>query len=168
VDKSVIPITEIKYIGLTQEHIEFATEACLLEPPDRAVVYYKVQKEWKHSGHDIHVKPGTISFGYFWSDKNYNVYHFISPDGNSLGLYINIAYNTIITPYSIEWHDLYLDVWIDTDGSVVILDEHEVPVTFDSDLIQLINNVKDDLIKDKFALAAEIEKQSQAYLIQML
>jgi hypothetical protein len=44
VDKLVIPIKEIKYIGITDEHIEFDTEACLLEPPGRAVVYFKVRR----------------------------------------------------------------------------------------------------------------------------
>ncbi len=164
----MIPITEVKYIGMTEEHIKFDTEACLLEPPDRAVVFFKVQKEWKHSDHEIQIKPGTLSFGYFWSDKNYNVYHFILPDGNTLGFYINIAQNTIITPRSIEWRDLYVDVWINTDGSFAVLDENEVPATFDSELIQLIDNVKENLIKDKFNLAAEIEKQSKEYLLMVL
>jgi len=168
VDKFVIPITEVKYIGMTEEHIKFDTEACLLEPPNRAVVFYKVQKEWKHSDHEIHIKPGTFSFGYFWRDKNYNVYHFVLPDGNSIGFYINIAHNTIITPHSIEWRDLYVDVWIDSDGSVAVLDEHEVPATFDSELILLINNVKENLIREKFNIAKEIEKQSQEYLLLVL
>jgi uncharacterized protein len=163
----MIPITEIKYIGLTEEHIEFETEACWLDPPSHAVVCYQVQKEWKHLEHGIHVKPGTFSFGYFWSDKNYNVYHFVLPDGNTLGFYINIACNTLITKHSIEWHDLYVDVWISAEGRSAVLDEDEVPVTFDAELISIINNVKDNIIKEQFKVTAEIEKHSREYLLQL-
>lgn len=161
----MIPITEIKYIGLTDEYIKFATEACLLEPPGRAVVFYKVEKDWKHEDHAIHIRPGTLSFGYFWADKNYNVYHFIAPDGGTLGFYINIANNTVITLDHIEWRDLYVDVWIDTDGNMTVLDEHEVPASFDAGLLKLINDVIEVLINEKYNLPAEIEKQSQAYLL---
>lgn len=164
----MIAIREVKYIGMTEEHIEFPTEACRLEPPDRAVVFYKVTKAWKHAEPEILIQPGTYSFGYFWSDKNYNVYHFVMPDGNSLGFYINIAYKTIITAHSIEWRDLYVDVWIDKGGSVAVLDEHEVPAEFDSEMIHLINTVKDSLIREKVSLTAEIEKQSQEYLLMVL
>jgi predicted RNA-binding protein associated with RNAse of E/G family len=96
------------------------------------------------------------------------VYHFLSPNGNSLGFYINIACNTVITDHSIKWHDLYVDVWIGIDGSIAVLDENEVPVAFDSKLIQLINNAKEHLIREKSEMAAEIEKQSKAYLLMAL
>ncbi len=160
----MLPITEIKYIGMTEEHIKFATEACLLEPPERAVVCFKVQKAWNHAFPEIHIQPGTYSFGYFWRDKNYNVYHFVLPDGKSIGLYINIACSTRITSHSIEWRDLYVDVWIDSDGNLTLLDEDEVPTGFDPELIQTINNVVEHLTVEKSAVAAEIEKQSREYL----
>lgn len=161
-------ITEIKYIGLTEEYIKFETRACLLDPPNQAVVFYKVEKEWKHSEHEILIRPGTYSFGYFWRDKNYNVYHFVSAEGQSLGFYINIAADTLITSNCIQWRDLYVDVWIDVDGNIAVLDEKEVPASFDDGLVQLINNVKESLLQDKHNLWEDIEKQSREYIIRYL
>jgi Uncharacterized domain/protein associated with RNAses G and E len=158
-------ITEIKHIGMTEKQKEFDTEACLLEPPDRAVVCFRVPVEWTHPQCDLHVLPGSYSFGYFWSDRNYNVYHFVLPDGKPVGLYINVACNTTITSESIDWHDLYVDLWINNEGSLVILDENEVPADFDQDLVQIIHDVIDDLTREKLKVAAEIEKQSREYLL---
>lgn len=85
-----------------------------------------------------------------------------------MGFYINIAADTLITSNCIQWRDLYVDVWIDVDGNIAVLDEKEVPASFDDGLVQLINNVKESLLQDKHNLWEDIEKQSREYIIRYL
>src|SRR5439155_20504502 len=41
--------------------------------------------------HDIELPAGTITFGYFWVDRGFNVYHWMSPTGTTLAFYVNVA-----------------------------------------------------------------------------
>ena len=40
--------------------------------------------------HGVDLPAGTVSVGHFWSDRHYNVYHWLEPAGKTLGYYFNI------------------------------------------------------------------------------
>ena len=60
--------------------------------------------------HGVALPAGTISFGHFWDDRSYNVYHWLGPAGETLGYYFNIAAETRLSPGRLEWLDLAVDV----------------------------------------------------------
>ncbi len=76
---------------------------------------------------DLRLPKGTITYGYFWSGRPYNVYHWVHPDGRTLGYYVNLADAIVFRPHTVEWHDLALDLLFSPDGRrVQVLDEDEL------------------------------------------
>src|SRR5262245_52044964 len=41
--------------------------------------------------HGLVLPAGTVTFGYYWADRPYNVYHWMDGSGKTLGYYFNIA-----------------------------------------------------------------------------
>jgi uncharacterized protein len=78
--------------------------------------------------HGVALPAGTATFGHFWSDRPYNVYHWLDPnDGGTIGYYVNLAAGTVISDDRLEWNDLIVDVLVSRDGQATVLDEHEIP-----------------------------------------
>jgi protein associated with RNAse G/E len=63
---------------------------------------------------------------YFYTDRWYNIFEIHSMQDNHLkGWYCNIALPAVFLEDTIEQVDLALDVWINPDGTTLILDEDE-------------------------------------------
>lgn len=107
---------------------------------------------------------GTLSLGYFWEERNYNVYHWVRPNGESQAAYINIADSTTITEDVVEWRDLIIDLLITPDGRCQILDEDELPENLADDLDQLISSETKALQQRHQELLKEIEVRTSALL----
>src|SRR3954452_20958724 len=84
--------------------------------------------------HGVDLPAGTVTFGHFWTDRLYNVYHWLDPDGQTLGFYFNISDSTVISDGWLEWRDLTLDVLATPSGRLEVLDEHELPPDLDTAL----------------------------------
>ncbi|MGN6564507.1 MAG: DUF402 domain-containing protein [Thermomicrobiales bacterium] len=103
---------------------------------------------------------GTISLGYFWTARPYNIYHWLTPTGQTLGLYANLGDRTRITPEAITWRDLVVDVLLTPDGRCQVLDEDELPPDLNSALRARIARVRDELLRHFPAVRDEIERRS--------
>ena len=90
---------------------------------------------------DVSLPAGTLTLGYFWETRPYNVYHWIAPDGRTLGLYFNVSDTTRITPGRVAWRDLAVDVLITADGRCRVLDEDELPSDLDRTLKRQIEEI---------------------------
>jgi hypothetical protein len=121
--RSLKPILEIKR---TLAGVEKRFDCTRLAGDDRHVVVLWIAPEAMHV-HGVDLPKGTISFGHFWSDRFYNVYHWVDPSGRTLGLYFNIADSTVIGQDRLEWRDLIVDVLATPAGTVKVLDEDELP-----------------------------------------
>ena len=78
--------------------------------------------------HGVALPAGTVTFGHFWRDRAYNVYHWLDPvSGHSLGAYINLAAETRIEDDRLEWLDLIVDVLVPPGQAPRVLDEDEIP-----------------------------------------
>jgi len=92
---------------------------------NHAVVFYPI-KARRRVG-TLVLPKGTESYGYFWRDRPYNVYHWVTPDGRTLGFYVNLSDEVVLRPGEVRWRDLALDLLFSPDGArVQILDEEEV------------------------------------------
>lgn len=66
---------------------------------------------------------------YFYTERYYNIFAIYDRDNGALkGWYCNICRPAVITKTAVYCEDLALDVWVDLDGTAVVLDEDEFAV----------------------------------------
>jgi predicted RNA-binding protein associated with RNAse of E/G family len=112
--------------------------------------------------HGVDLPAGTVSFGHFWTTRPYNVYHWMDPQGRTLGFYFNVADRTVIGDGRLEWRDLVVDVLALPGGRLDVLDEDELPAELDDDVRAGIEAGKAAILGAPAAVLAEIEAASEA------
>jgi hypothetical protein len=105
---------------------------------------------------------GTVTFGHFWTDRPYNVYHWMEPSGRTIAFYFNLASDTRFDESVLHWRDLVLDVLIVPGGEPQVLDEHELPPDLDADTRALIAQARGELLSRAAALVVELGRQADA------
>jgi len=117
--------------------------------------------------HGIDLPPGTVTFGHFWTDRLYNVYHWLDTDRNTIGFYFNLSDSTHIGDDQLEWRDLTVDILavdalVEPPGRLEVLDEDELPADLDPDLRRVIEDGKASILDDPAHVIREIEQASRA------
>ena len=112
--------------------------------------------------HGVDLPAGTISFGHFWTDRLYNVYHWVDGARRTIGYYFNIADGTRIGAEVLEWRDLTVDVLATPAGRLDVLDEDELPADLDPELRTRIDAGKAAILGAPAAVMAEVEAASRA------
>ncbi|MCL4465531.1 MAG: DUF402 domain-containing protein [Chloroflexi bacterium] len=103
---------------------------------------------------------GTLSFGHYWEDRPYNVFHWQLPDGTTEAYYFNLADRTCLREGEAEWRDLVVDVMATPDGQVRVLDEDELLADLDPALRAGIEATVAHLLAQHGAIAAEVATAS--------
>lgn len=132
---------------------------------DHAVVIYRLRSAYNL--HGVPLPQGTISVGYFWKDRAYNLYHWLSPEGKTLAHYFNIGDVTRYEGAELEWRDLVIDVLVTPDSRVQVLDEDELPVDIDPTLRHHIESARDEVLHHLGDLVRDSEHDSHAALARM-
>ena len=114
----MVPILEVK------RHLDGREEVyeCqrVLVTPNEAVVRFQIPV-------DVGVVPaGTLTIGFFWRWRNYNLYRFVSPESDVLGHRFDVVSEVRIAPDRVKYLDLLLDVLAWPDGTVTVEDEEDV------------------------------------------
>lgn len=156
--RGLTPILEIKR---TLAGVEKRFDCTKLAGDQRHVVVLWIAREPMHV-HGVDLPAGTISFGHFWADRFYNVYHWVDPGGRTLGLYFNIADRTQIAGERLEWRDLVVDVLATPAGRLEVLDEDELPPALDPEVAAHIAAGKAAILDAPARVIAEIEAASRA------
>jgi hypothetical protein len=112
--------------------------------------------------HGVDLPAGTVSIGHFWTDRNYNVYHWMRSDASTLGFYFNIADRTVVSPAVLSWRDLTLDVLATPEGRLDVLDEDELPAELDNETRAHIDAGKAAILGAPAAVLGEVEAASRA------
>jgi hypothetical protein len=112
--------------------------------------------------HGIDLPAGPVTFGHVWTDRPYNVYHWLDERGRTIGFYFNLADQTVIDDVRLEWRDLTVDVLATPDGRLEVLDEDELPVGLDAATRARIEEAKQSILADPRRLLAEIDARSRA------
>ncbi len=134
----------------------------LTRGPAEAVVIYRMPRDVQLE--DVLLSKDTVSLGYFWEDRPYNVYHWIDPLQDTVALYFNIADGTRISQQSIEWRDLTVDVLITPDGRCRVLDEHELPSDIEAGLLRYIRETRDELCREPLSRLIEYDKLTRSLI----
>ncbi len=143
--------------------MEYACETLALEAGRRAVVRYVTEQDRALEGTDLVLPKGTVTVGHFWTDRPYNVYHWLER-GRTLALYVNIATDTTIEPATIAYRDLIVDVLIRPSGAIEILDEDELPPTIEPRYRLAIAKALETCVTEAKRLMTEIERETRAHL----
>lgn len=139
--------------------IEYAAEPLVVDDNERVVLLYRIDIAEMVAGGRITLPAGTLSFGYFWFDRPYNVYHFIYA-GETLVHYINIGRFRSLSATELVWDDCAVDVLAFPDGSVEVLDEDEVPETIDQSLREFITEGKARVLAELDAIIDSVERET--------
>jgi predicted RNA-binding protein associated with RNAse of E/G family len=105
---------------------------------------------------------GTVTFGYFWEDRPYNVYHWMSPAGATIACYVNLADRTRIAETTLFFRDLTVDILLPPDGSPRVLDEDELPPALEPATRARIEATTRAVLSQAGSLSAEVEAHSRA------
>jgi hypothetical protein len=131
----------------------------LARGPGSAVILFVSTIEYRVG--DLTLPAGTITFGHFWTDRPYNVYHWLSSDGTKVAFYFNIADRTVLEPEVLRWRDLAVDILV-RNGQVEVLDEDEVPAALDPETRASLETGKREVLARAAALGAELEAAATA------
>ncbi len=123
-DSAPVPFHERKLKSDGTLH-EYATE---LVHCDKTVVIVKfvMTRAGGPPRLPIAVPAGTISYGYFWPRRPYNVYRWISPEGSILAHRFDAVTAVNVTPAAVDYRDLALDWWALPDGTLIEEDRDEL------------------------------------------
>lgn len=130
--------------------------------PRRAVLLYTVTKGRRVAG--LELPDGTITVAYYWTDRPYNVYHWLSPGGETLAWYFNVSGPARIADARVEWEDLEVDVLVTADLQVQILDEDRLPATLAAPQRAAISVAQARVLREYEAVTREVETASRAFL----
>ncbi|HVU51252.1 MAG TPA: DUF402 domain-containing protein [Polyangia bacterium] len=114
--------------------------------------------------HGVDLPAGTVSIGHFWTERPYNVYHWLRADRATVGYYFNLADGTRWTAERLDWRDLTVDVLATPEGRLDVLDEDELPPDLDAEARAHIEAGKAALLGATAAVLAEVEAASRAVL----
>jgi predicted RNA-binding protein associated with RNAse of E/G family len=112
--------------------------------------------------HGVDLPAGTVSIGHFWTDRPYNVYHWLRGDRTTLGYYFNLADRTRWSSERLDWRDLTVDVLVMPEGRRDVLDEDELPAELDAEARAHIDEGKAALLGATADVLAEVEAASRA------
>ena len=152
------PITERKtrFDGSVQE---FACQVLDLEPGKRGVLRYDFDRDWTVNG--IRLPRGGMTAGHFWIDRPYNVYHWLDPDGGTLGFYFNVGHTDTIEPDLLAWRDLIVDVVVRPDGDMDVLDEEELPPDLAPEHRSTIARALEQIMTNPKRLVSDVERATR-------
>src|SRR5450432_4344977 len=111
-----IPLARITELKRTLGGREKRFDCAVLRRTASQVTVLFVAPEAMHV-HGVNLPAGTVTFGHFWTDRPYNVYHWLDArSGATLGFYVNLSAETKVSDHVLEWLDLIVDILILPDG----------------------------------------------------
>ncbi len=153
------PIVEIKR-RLDGSEARYPCDAALVEPARRAILIYVLDRSWAVPG--VSLRPGMRTFGHFWHDRPFNVYHWL--DGaRTVGLYVNIGETSEISAERVVWNDYAVDVLVTPDGITRVLDEDEL-VGANAAVRDLVAVTRARILTDLATITREVEAETRRLL----
>jgi protein associated with RNAse G/E len=122
------------------------------------VLIYEISAPMEFLG--INFLPGSRSFGYFWTEKNYNVYHWIDSNDKTIVFYFNISKDTNIFENSVEWKDMIVDIVAFPNGKTLTVDQDEVPKTITADDLTIIEKTNREILSDLKKITSELDART--------
>ena len=90
-----------------------------------AVIEFVMEKGGSIFGTPIEVPPGSISHGYFWKRRPYNLYRMRRADGSVIAHRFDAVTDVRLSADAVEYRDLALDWWVMPDDTLIEEDRDE-------------------------------------------
>ena len=153
----LLPGTPLQIVKLAPDGTETTRYPGLVVEAGAPVPWVAVQATWTSRFHDLnglHFVAGDTLHEFFSPREPFNAFSVWAPDGRLRGWYANVTHparlETATDPFTLFWHDLYLDVVALPDGTTVVRDEDELAeagiAATDPDLHALILSARDELL----------------------
>lgn len=132
--------------------IKRSWKADFIEQSDSLLTLVGVfENEVRHSKLGV-IRPGTISYEYYWLDRWYNVFRFHEPDGEFRNYYCNLNLPPKLKNDVLDYVDLEIDVLVSKNFEIEILDRDEFEANsklfgYPHDLIKKTFETLDELLK---------------------
>ncbi|MEP7216391.1 MAG: DUF402 domain-containing protein [Anaerolineaceae bacterium] len=94
--------------------------------PGLVVVRFLMEKGGTIYGTPVEVPPGSVSHGYFWKRRPYNLYRMRHADGSLIAHRFDAVTDVQIGPVAVSYRDLILDWWALPDGTIFEEDRDEL------------------------------------------
>jgi predicted RNA-binding protein associated with RNAse of E/G family len=130
--------------------------------PRRAVLLYTVTNARRVATLDL--PPGTTTIAYYWVDRPYNLYHWVSPAGETLAWYFNVSGPVRISERPVEWQDLEVDVLVTPDLRYQVLDEDRLPEALGEAQRTAIAAARARILKEYADVVREVAAASHDFL----
>ncbi len=153
-------ITEVKRT-LAGGESRFACEV-YSQTEDELVVLFRLPEP--RDVHGTWLPAGTVTVGYFWRSRPYNLYHWLDRRRRTLAYYFNIGDVRSWATTEFEWDDLAVDVLAAPSGRTQVLDEEELPTDLPDERRAYILNARDEVLRDLPKLIETAEAQSALVL----
>jgi hypothetical protein len=153
-------ITEVKRT-LSGGEARFACEV-YSQTDDELVVLFRLPEP--RDVHGIWLPGGTVTVGYFWRSRPYNLYHWLDKRRRTLAYYFNIGDVRSWASTEFEWDDLAVDVLASPSGRTQVLDEEELPEDLPAERRAYILAARDEVLRDMTVLIETAERRSALVL----
>jgi predicted RNA-binding protein associated with RNAse of E/G family len=77
-------------------------------------------------GTPVEVPPGSVSHGYFWPRRPYNLYRMKRADGSIIAHRFDAVADVRVSDEAVDYRDLVLDWWALPDGTLIEEDREEL------------------------------------------
>ncbi|HKG25377.1 MAG TPA: DUF402 domain-containing protein [Thermomicrobiales bacterium] len=125
--------TTLRIVKLAPDGAEVATYPGVVVEAGASPPWVVLRATWVSRQHNLDgllFVPGDTLHEFFSPAHPFNVFSVFAPEGNLRGWYANVTYpsrlDTTTNPFTLSWHDLYLDVVALPGGTVVVRDEDEL------------------------------------------
>ncbi len=93
--------------------------------PGLAVVAFVMARGGTITGLPVVIPPGSISYGYFWKRRPYNLYRMKRADGSIIAHRFDAVADVSLGPEVVSYRDVILDWWILPGGEIIEEDRDE-------------------------------------------
>jgi predicted RNA-binding protein associated with RNAse of E/G family len=142
---------------------EVIFECELVALDDRfGILKYVIDRQWQVQS--LTLRPGTVTYAFYWVDRPYNLYWWLDESGETVGHYFNLADSVGLSAQEFVWRDLVIDILVLPSGQARVLDEEEVPASLDEGLRVYIEAGKRRVLRDHRAIIKEATGMLDRYL----
>ncbi len=117
------------------------------------ILQFKLDKNYTVD--NILLPKDTISIGYFWKNRPYNIYQWFD-DRKLIASYFNISDKTSLSNEIFYWRDLIVDIIVTPDNSVKVLDKDELFKINNKSILNYISNTEQFILQDYKKIIAKI------------
>jgi len=94
--------------------------------PGFVIIRFVMARGGSLPGLPVEVPPGSVSDGYFWKRRPYNLYRMRRADGSIIAHRFDALTDVALSPDVVSYRDLAIDWWVLPDGTIVEEDRDEL------------------------------------------